>query len=435
MELKSNKFLTVLNFAHNLLLFCAIYPFIGYMMEIDRFSKGIFLFAFSGIFLIFAITISYYMLSKIKNLFLFMLLGIICSAAIGGLSFIYGIIFLGFNNKAGYTIACVCINFLISMLIFALRAHTKILHGQIKSDFMAHRRSDEPFTLKPWEIDMFLNKPSPVHWSYFIIIYILSLFTGFSANLHIIFFYLIADVIICFTYIYFGSFHEYIKKNKNVANLPIKTMKQVNYSCFIALLILLAVVIAPAVIYNKEPLAGLFTHHETTGNIAPSTASDSMELTSPGKSDNSTDVLIGETQINPPSKLLLFIEKVICVTLSILLIIFIAFIVLRFIFRISNNFKVLEEDEVIFLDTIEDSTENLKGEEKSDSFLSVNMKIRRKYRHTIQKHTNSTPSCHKTPTELEKDANLSKNISILHNAYLKARYSKDGCTKDDLKNL
>ena len=63
------------------------------------------------------------------------------------------------------------------------------------------------------------------------------------------------------------------------------------------------------------------------------------------------------------------------------------------------------------------------------------MKIRRKFRHTIQKNTNGTPSSYKTPTELEKDANLSKNISTLHNMYLKSRYSKDGCTKDDLKKL
>ena len=64
-----------------------------------------------------------------------------------------------------------------------------------------------------------------------------------------------------------------------------------------------------------------------------------------------------------------------------------------------------------------------------------NAYIRKKYKKTIQKgsKSNSDIPTSYTPTELEHYANLDETneTTTLHNLYEKARYSKQGCTKED----
>ena len=77
--------------------------------------------------------------------------------------------------------------------------------------------------------------------------------------------------------------------------------------------------------------------------------------------------------------------------------------------------------------------------QKDDSSLwfsfHPNAYIRKKYKKTIQKgsKSNSDIPTSYTPTELEHYANLDETneTTTLHNLYEKARYSKQGCTKED----
>lgn len=68
-----------------------------------------------------------------------------------------------------------------------------------------------------------------------------------------------------------------------------------------------------------------------------------------------------------------------------------------------------------------------------------NAYIRKKYKKTIQKgfQSNSDIPTSYTPTELEDYANLDETneTTTLHNLYEKARYSKEGCTKEDVTFL
>ena len=65
------------------------------------------------------------------------------------------------------------------------------------------------------------------------------------------------------------------------------------------------------------------------------------------------------------------------------------------------------------------------------------MKIRRRYKKTIRNATKGEPNAYATPTELEVIADLSdsRQVQTLHHLYEKARYSKDGCTEEDMKRL
>ena len=74
-----------------------------------------------------------------------------------------------------------------------------------------------------------------------------------------------------------------------------------------------------------------------------------------------------------------------------------------------------------------------KKNREADSFFSPNKKIRRLYKKTIQKADKIRPIGTETPAELEEKAGLSKDFKMqkLHTYYEKARYSKDGCTKEE----
>jgi ABC-type multidrug transport system fused ATPase/permease subunit len=66
---------------------------------------------------------------------------------------------------------------------------------------------------------------------------------------------------------------------------------------------------------------------------------------------------------------------------------------------------------------------------------SPNATIRRRYRKTILRASKIRPSAWMTPTEAEENADLTGQIDTLHNLYIKARYSPEGCTKQDVAEL
>jgi hypothetical protein len=65
------------------------------------------------------------------------------------------------------------------------------------------------------------------------------------------------------------------------------------------------------------------------------------------------------------------------------------------------------------------------------------MQIRRRYKRTIKKSTKGSPTFWASPLELESQAGLaeSSDMQRLHGYYEKARYSKEGCTREDAAAL
>lgn len=74
--------------------------------------------------------------------------------------------------------------------------------------------------------------------------------------------------------------------------------------------------------------------------------------------------------------------------------------------------------------------------EKKEGYLSPNMRIRRKYKKTIKKAGKYQPTGAETPAELEERNELSGDgMRRLHDGYEKARYSREGCTKEEAEAL
>ena len=96
-----------------------------------------------------------------------------------------------------------------------------------------------------------------------------------------------------------------------------------------------------------------------------------------------------------------------------------------------------EEDEVLFLHQEKDERENLPWRrEKKEGYLSPNMRIRRQYKKTITRAGKYRPAGVETPAELEEKNKLSGDgIKRLHEGYEKARYSQEGCTKEEADAL
>ena len=84
-----------------------------------------------------------------------------------------------------------------------------------------------------------------------------------------------------------------------------------------------------------------------------------------------------------------------------------------------------------------DERENLPWRrEKKEGYLSPNMRIRRQYKKTIKKAGKYQPTGAETPAELEERNELSGDgMRRLHDGYEKARYSREGCTKEEAEAL
>ena len=103
----------------------------------------------------------------------------------------------------------------------------------------------------------------------------------------------------------------------------------------------------------------------------------------------------------------------------------------------GKAFSEDEEDEVLFLHQGNDERENLPWRrEKKEGYLSPNMRIRRKYKKRSKKPENNQPTGAETPAELEERNELSGDgMRRLHDGYEKARYSREGCTKEEAEAL
>jgi hypothetical protein len=139
-------------------------------------------------------------------------------------------------------------------------------------------------------------------------------------------------------------------------------------------------------------------------------------------------------QFIPPTWLKEVVKTILFLILAIALIglIYAIYLAIR---RAGENFAVENEDEVIFLDSKEDSRRSSRKKSGSrESRLSPNMQIRRRYKRTIRKSTKGRPTFWASPLELESQAGLaeSANMQRLHGYYEKARYSKEGCTREDV---
>ena len=107
------------------------------------------------------------------------------------------------------------------------------------------------------------------------------------------------------------------------------------------------------------------------------------------------------------------------------------------LWHFKHDFAIEEEDEVIDLDEdTEGIITRVLRRTKMEGSMAPNRVIRRRYRKAIRRSLKGAPKGWGTPTEIEHEAALDQDEAMqnLHGYYEKARYSKDGCTQEDVRS-
>jgi len=110
--------------------------------------------------------------------------------------------------------------------------------------------------------------------------------------------------------------------------------------------------------------------------------------------------------------------------------------------RLSRMFSTSFQDRGDFVENLQDDELEVirEAKKKTDKVgffdRSPNAVVRRRYRKTILRASKTRPDRWMSPAEAEANANLTgSTIDRLHVLYEKARYSPDGCTKQDVSEL
>lgn len=417
----------VLGWIHTVLLAFGFYPLIascGGLTGADYTS-----FCAIGLLLFIPAILGWWLLRKIHNMFLYLFAGTICSSVLGILAF-------GAGKKFEYSEYYISITtFALSIAIFIIHSISRVIHGEMKADFIAAHGADVPFQLKVWEVPTILTHPNTACIGWFVVQYIIGLVLRQPGYWRCVFYLTLLDVIVLFAFRYLNQFQVFLQENQNSASLPVRTIHRVHLILFVLGILLFMILLIPSVLYNREPLSEISFERKPiiTENEGLGGKETSVE-------DFDYDMMIPEIIMNSESsEAPVWISYLIDIMLGILTIAFFICLILGVIRAVRyavRNFSIKDEDEVIFLEDIEEEN-STKKEPKTERFFSTNMHIRRRYKKIIRKATKGTPDFWATPSELEEHAGLSgtDRMNILHEVYEKARYSKDGANREDAERV
>ena len=415
MKTKRPLILEILAWIHSLFLFEAFYPFLASIFELkdEQFWRA----AFSGLVLILPIILSHFLLQHIHHFLLYLAVGILLSSLTGFLS----LCITGFHHPAGIIYGI--LSFIFSMAVFLIRIYTKISFGRMKKEFYALHGEKEVFPKQEWQLTNCLTRPRIYHWVWFTVLYLFGMLFHFTTFLYFMFTVVLFDIFIFFAFSYINSFHEYIHKNRRVANLPIQTMNRSHRMIGLLSGMLLVLFLLPAVFYGHEFEPELKAEKPTL---------TFMEVMQDTQQEMNTEISSEQTSLpappdNPEPVWLTVLMRTLSAFILACIVLAVISLLIRYVKKLGSDFSVESEDETVFLQTDHpDSAGTVQKHVSLKEQLSKDQQIRRQYRKTILKATKGQPKAWATPTELEHDADLSEHdISELHHAYEKARYDKE----------
>ncbi|MDD6481209.1 MAG: hypothetical protein PUF65_02865 [Lachnospiraceae bacterium] len=422
MNYKRPFILEILAEFHSLLLFAVLYPFLAsvFLLKGTTFWRA----TFCSLFLLPALVISRILIQRLRNFLLFLFSGVLVAALTGFFSFVT----VGLHHPAGKVYCFLSVFF--TMMIFIIRAYTKVSYGQMKQEFYAAHGDKAVFTVQEWEVTDLLTSPRPYHWVWYTVLYVAGMFFHFKTFLYIAFTMLFADILICAAFYYMNALHTYIHKNRHVASLPVQTMKKSHRMIGILGALLFVLFLLPSALYGREFLPNLKAEKPTLTFME--VMHSTQEPSDPEISSEQIAAAIIAQQDTPAWVFLLI--RILCFLVIVAIVVTAIVLLVRYIQRTGQSFSVEAEDETVFLNAGQtDSADTVAHPDSTDAHPSAEQQIRKRYRKTIKKATKGQPNSWATPSELEQDAGLSEQekTQTLHDIYEKARYSQDGCTSDD----
>lgn len=426
MNYKKPVLLPILTWIHSLLLFAFIYPLAASMLSLHKMDFA--RMSACGLLLVIPIVCSSLLLERMHHMLVYLL----CGFGISAVSAYIAAMTTGAQTLAGSV--TFWMTFCGGMLVFIVHTVGKVRYGNMKRDFLAVHGDENSFTLPGPEVDSFLTEPSYYHLAWFSIWYVVGMVLHFTMCLYVMFAMVFIDVFVIVGYHYCDALHQYVCQNRKVANLPLTTMRNIHRIIGILGALLLTLALLPSVLFG----------HEFDIQLKPMEPIDSTEIVQPanteameGGNGNPFQDLDAGSIFEPPAWLLTLC-KISGYVILVGIVVFILAQIIRSMRRHGQDFAVEQEDEITFLKPAENEhKESIFTRLRTGHRLSTNQQIRRRYRNTIKKTTKGLPNNWATPSELEQAASLPDNESTahLHDCYEKARYSKDGCSNEELRSL
>lgn len=241
--------------------------------------------------------------------------------------------------------------------------------------------------------------------------------------------------ILCFVHHGIERINAYIDVNRTVQNMPARRVVRMTCALLCAVTLLIAAVILPVLL-----------SHDTIYRFvpAPSTGEAVLPAPDPTLSPEISSGEEGELYMPPdqPNPVLTFIWQVLEYVL-IAAVVGGALIGGFFaVLRLSRTFRRTFTDRGDLVESLADDRIEFiaaRGERRRRWGLfdfSPNAVVRRRYRKAVLRAASTPPEGWMTPTEAEAHAGLSvEKAAPLHSAYEKARYSPEGCTREDVSKL
>ena len=412
--LNGDRLSAVLSWIHAVLLFTGLYLVEAGILRLDQGSAARNL--AGSIWLFVPVISSWYLIRRSGSFFLYAAAGTAVTAATAFLS--------------GSILTAV-----LSVVIFLIRCYVRVIRGHMQD--MAQGEAEWHPQVELWEIPTVLDSPKVRHSAVLIVCYFVLIFLEQSDFLPWLFWLLLAEGIICHISNSLANLKQFILEKRRVANLPVKTIRHIGIAVLCGTLLLMVLFLMPAVLYGEEPLTGmvnLLRGHEYEAELPPMPG---MEMGGDGMQDM-LQAIAEESYREPPAWLATLLDIIMYVAVA-LTVIACVLMVFHFFRRMMRSFaKGEEEDEIIFLGgTSEDGIFGVRRKKTGAGRSSPNMKIRKKYKRTIMKQIQGSPSGFETPDELEEKAGLreQEELQYFHETYEKARYGYGECSREEAEHF
>ena len=297
----------------------------------------------------------------------------------------------------------------------------------------------------------FTQTPHAVFLAFFFVAYLVG--GGFKSPLMmtINYYMAFAYVLLFIVYSNFKKLNDYLVINQNVENIPYDQISRTNYGTLFIYLALTVILMVALQLLGVDKLMAQFGQAmkdllarliNTSSEVVPGTSA-SLETDPSGGMQEMPD---GIAIIKETPKWLTVFYSVLSWIARILVIVILAGGAVFFAMKMMKQFyrsdkNSTDKDEFIKAQN-DEKTSLLKTlspmERVREAFdRSPNATVRKAYKKAVLKHGKEAPKASMTPREAEEFVGWpeGKERALLHGLYEKARYSKDGCTKEDVKTL
>lgn len=299
-----------------------------------------------------------------------------------------------------------------------------------------------------------LDSPGAGFLGYFILLFFVCLLLKKTQPQELIYWLTFVYLANLLVYINLKGLNGYLYSRRTIANLPGRQIVSTNRALMIVFsaLTLIVMLVIPLIpldqivssigIALRDFLRWIFSHFSAEEQTVIETVAESLEAATQSP-------MLGEVDSTPAWLKMLYdiIFAVIVFVVSAGALAGIFYAVLLLIHRFYRPTAVSGDMQEFIDDETDASFLSESEKKKKDSFLSQlfhpNAVIRKRFKKQIKKGNASGKKAGSpipgslTPAELEQYANLpdDERTRLLHELYEKARYSKDGCTKEDAAAL